>query len=65
MTGHELFRVWPDGTVQAVADGWPYSHMSDDFLTVSATDEDGALQAYLNHELVGDLVRLTLSGGAQ
>ena len=38
------FRVWPDGTVQAVDDGDPYSHMSDDFTVVWAVSEDEALQ---------------------
>lgn len=47
-----LFRVWPDHTVQAVADGEPYSHLSDDFLIISATDEAAALQTYINCELV-------------
>ena len=29
------FRVWPDGTVQCVDDGYPaYSYMSDDYATV-------------------------------
>jgi len=37
------FRVWPDGTVQAVEDGEPYSHMSDDFQTVFALCEDDAV----------------------
>lgn len=36
------FRVWPDGTVQAVEDGEPYSHMSDDYAVVWAYDEDEA-----------------------
>ena len=37
------FRVWPDGTVQAVEDGAPYSHMSDDFVVVFAASEGDAL----------------------
>lgn len=36
------FRVWPDGTVQAVEDGEPYSWMSDDFMLVWAYSEDEA-----------------------
>ena len=41
----EQFRVWPDGTVQAVDDGDPLSHMSDDYMLVWAYDERDALQA--------------------
>lgn len=37
------FRVWPDGTVQAVEDGEPYSHMSDDYQIIWALDEADAL----------------------
>jgi len=37
------FRVWPDGTVQCVEDGPPHSHLSDDYQTVLAMDEDEAL----------------------
>ena len=37
------YRVWPDGTVQATADGEPYSWMSDDFMVIRAADEDEAL----------------------
>lgn len=37
------FRVWPDGTVQAVEDGAPHSHMSDDFVVVFAASEGDAL----------------------
>ncbi len=36
------FRVWPDGTVQAVEDSAPYSWMSDDFAVVRAADEADA-----------------------
>ena len=36
------FRVWPDGTVQAVEDGEPYSWISDDFVRVWAYSEDEA-----------------------
>lgn len=39
------FRVWPDGTVQAVEDGEPYSHMSDDYFVVWAYNEDEAREA--------------------
>lgn len=41
------FRVWPDGTVQAVEDGPPHSHMSDDFQTVFALCEDDAVKMVL------------------
>lgn len=38
------YRVWPDGTVQCPEDGeYPYSWMSDDYLTVWAYDEQDAL----------------------
>ena len=37
------FRVWPDGTVQAVEDGPPHEWMSDDFMRVWAYNEDEAL----------------------
>lgn len=40
----ECYRVWPDGTVQAVEDGPPHTHMSDDFQLVWATDEEHALR---------------------
>lgn len=36
------FRVWPDGTVQAVDDGEPHSWMSDDFLLAWAETEGDA-----------------------
>lgn len=39
---HELFRVWPDGTVQHV-DEPRHTHMSDDYAFVWAFDEDGAV----------------------
>lgn len=41
------FRVWPDGTVQACEAGPPYSHMSDDYVTVFALCEDDARQMVL------------------
>lgn len=41
---YTTFRVWPDGTVQAVEDGEPYSWMSDDFMTVKAADEEHAIK---------------------
>lgn len=44
------FRVWSDGTVQAVSDGEPFSHMSDDFLIVTAFDSDSALRQYSRWE---------------
>lgn len=40
------FRVWPDDTVQEVDGSEPYSHMSDDFATVTAEDEEDALRKY-------------------
>ncbi len=43
--GLARFRVWPDGTVQAVEDGEPYRHMSDDFRVVWARNEDDAPNA--------------------
>ena len=36
-----LYRVWPDGTVQD-ADDEPYSWLSDDYMLVHALDEDNA-----------------------
>lgn len=41
-TRTELFRVWPDGTVQHV-DEPRHLHMSDDYVFVWAADEDDAL----------------------
>ena len=38
----DLYRVWPDGTVQGVEDGAPYSHLSDDYELVFAVDEEDA-----------------------
>ena len=37
------YRVWPDGTVQAVADGQAYAWMSDDFRVVQASSPEQAL----------------------
>jgi len=37
------WRVWPDGTVQAVEDGPAHSWMSDDYMLVRARDESTAL----------------------
>ena len=45
------FRVWPDGTVQAVEDGEPYSWMSDDFMRVWAYTEDEAVAKAAAKEL--------------
>lgn len=42
----ESYRVWPDGTVQDVMEGAPYSWMSDDYCIVDALDEEAALVAY-------------------
>ena len=42
------FRVWPDGTVQSVEDGEPYSHMSDDYALVWAFYEDLARDKVIN-----------------
>lgn len=36
------YRVWPDGTVQEASEE-PYTHMSDDYATVWAVDEEDAL----------------------
>ena len=38
------FRVWPDGTVQCTEDGPPHSHMSDDYMLVTAQTEEEAIQ---------------------
>lgn len=38
----EQFRVWPDGTVQAVEDGAPHRWLSDDYATVWAYGEEEA-----------------------
>lgn len=35
-----LIRIWPDGTHQAVAEGEPYPHMSDDFQLLDLWDFD-------------------------
>ena len=37
------FRVWPDGTVHSV-DESPYQWMSDDFVEVTAENEEGAVR---------------------
>jgi hypothetical protein len=39
----DLYRVWPDGTVQMAEDGAPYSWMSDDYALVLAADEADAV----------------------
>lgn len=39
-----IYRVWPDGTLQSVEEGAPYSWMSDDFVLISAADEASALE---------------------
>lgn len=57
----ELYRVWPDGTVQALSDGFAHSHLSDDFFTVLSSDEESALHA---SEPVGDLLALPSKGGS-
>ena len=36
-----LYRVWPDGTVQD-ADETPHFYMSDDYRVVQAADEEAA-----------------------
>lgn len=46
-----LYRVWPDYTVQLVADGRPYEWMSDDFVTLWATDEEDAIRRYNQYGL--------------
>lgn len=42
----QRYRVWPDGTVQDIEDD-PYHWMSDDYQTVSATNEDEAREIVL------------------
>jgi len=44
------YRVWPDGTVQAVEEGAAYTWMSDDYMRVEATSEDEALRIALQRE---------------
>ena len=44
------YRVWPDGTVQAVEEGAAYTWMSDDYMRVEATSEDEALRVALQRE---------------
>ena len=41
------YRVWPDGTVQSVEEGAAHTWMSDDYMRVEATSEDGALRIAL------------------
>lgn|GEM_PF-3381806 len=43
-----FFRVWPDGTVQAVSEGPPLSWMSADYKVVEALDESAALERGLS-----------------
>lgn len=45
---NQLFRVWPDGTVQCTGDGAPYFWMSDDYRVVEAIDESRALEVALH-----------------
>lgn len=40
------FRVWPDGTVQNVADGDMYDWLSDDCMIIHAADEAHALELF-------------------
>lgn len=40
------FRVWPDGTTQLVEDGPPYDFMSDDYMIVTAYDDEDAVRQY-------------------
>lgn len=44
----QVFRVWPDGTVQDTEDGDPYSWMSDDYVLVFAETPDEALDIAVN-----------------
>ena len=44
------YRVWPDGTVQAVEEGAAYTWMSDDYMRVEATSENEALRIALQRE---------------
>lgn len=48
---HELFRIWPDGTVQHV-DEPAHTHMSDDYAFVWAQNEDDALSIAINEGYV-------------
>lgn len=43
------YRVWPDGTVQEIAEA-PYSWMSDDYETVDAVDEEDAIRKVIQNE---------------
>ncbi len=40
------YRVWADGTVQAVEDGQAYNWMSDDYAIVGAESEEEAVEKY-------------------
>jgi len=44
----QVFRVWPDGTVQDIDDGDPYLWMSDDYVLVFAETPDEALDTSVN-----------------
>lgn len=41
------YRVWPDGTCQAVEEGMAHSFMSDDFAVVLACSEEEACEKVL------------------
>lgn len=45
--GTQRYRVWPDGTVQSLEDGEPYSWMSDDYEVVDAHSEEEAAEMVL------------------
>lgn len=47
------YRVWPDGTVQAVDDGPPYPWLSDDFMLLLAVSAEAAWDQFLLFEYVG------------
>lgn len=40
------YYVWPDDTVQSAGEGAPYAWKSDDFLTVSLTEEQAETLTY-------------------
>ena len=54
------YRVWPDGTVQAVGDGQAYAWMSDDFRVVQASSPEEAL--VLSEEDGSEIVQVSPDG---
>ncbi|AVO43454.1 hypothetical protein [Simplicispira suum] len=55
---YDFYRVWPDGTLQAVGDGAPYSWMSDDFVLISAADEESARELASVRAIISQRVSL-------